>query len=429
MKNTFESIDIFAAKRMDSKDKLKSFRNEFVNNDPNTIYLDGNSLGRLPNRTIPFLENAINKEWGDDLISSWNKSWYDKPYRVGNKLARIIGAKNEEVIIVDYTSLNLYKLVYSALKLQSGRTKIISDSFNFPSDLYVIQGIIKDFGNKHKLELAQSEDGITISDDAINKLIDNDTALVVLSHTAFKSGFTYDIKKITEMAHAKGALVLWDLSHSAGAVEINLNDAKADMAVGCTYKYLNGGPGAPAYLYVREDLIKKLESPIWGWFGDQDPFAFNSEYRPADSIKKFLVGTPPVISLTAIEPGLDIILKAGISKIREKNIMQTDYMIFLINRILVPLGFSIGSPLDSSIRGSHVSIVHPEAYRISKAMIKGIKSDLKVIPDFRKPNNIRLSVSGLYSTFEEINKAILLIKEISDLRFYETIAIPKEIVT
>ncbi|KUO59940.1 aminotransferase V [bacterium BRH_c32] len=429
MKNTFESIDIFAAKRMDGKDKLKSFRNEFINNDPTTIYLDGNSLGRLPNRTIPFLDNVINKEWGDDLIGSWNKSWYDKPYRVGNKLTKIIGAKDGEVIIADSTSINLFKLVYAALRLQSGKSKIISDSFNFPSDLYVIQGIIKDFGNKHKLELAQSEDEITISDDALNKLIDEDTALVVLSHTAFKSGFTYDIKKITEMAHSKGALVLWDLSHSAGAMDINLNDANADLAVGCTYKYLNGGPGAPAYLYVREDLIEKLESPIWGWFGDQDPFAFNSEYRPAESIKKFLVGTPPIISLTAIEPGLDIVLKAGISKIREKNILLTDYMIYLINTILVPLGFSIGSPLDSSIRGSHVSIVHPEAYRISKALIKGIRSDLKVIPDFRKPNNIRLSVSGLYTTFEEINRAIMLIKDISDTRFYETIAIPREIVT
>ncbi|MCK9280173.1 MAG: kynureninase [Melioribacteraceae bacterium] len=429
MKNSFESIDIFAAKRLDSKDNLKSFRNEFVNSDPTTIYLDGNSLGRLPKRTIPLLDNVINKEWGNDLIGSWNKSWYDKPYRVGNKLAKLIGAKNEEVIITDSTSINLYKLVYAALRHQSGRTKIISDVFNFPSDLYVIQGIIKELGGNHKLELAQSEDGITICDDALNNLIDENTALVVLSHTAFKSGFVYDMKKITELAHSKGALVLWDLSHSAGAVEINLNDANADLAVGCTYKYLNGGPGSPAYLYVREDIIDKLESPIWGWFGDQDPFAFNPEYKPAASIKKFLVGTPPVISLSAIEPGLDITLKAGITNIREKNIRLSEYMIFLINNILVPLGFSIGSPLDSSIRGSHVSLVHPEAYRISKAMIRGIKDDLKVIPDYRKPNNIRLSVSGIYSSFEEINKAITLIKDISDTRYYETIAMPKELVT
>ncbi|MFA7288126.1 MAG: kynureninase [Melioribacteraceae bacterium] len=429
MKTTFESIDIFAAKRLDSKDKLKNFRNEFINSDPTIIYLDGNSLGRLPNRTVPFLDNVISKEWGNDLIGSWNRTWYDKPYRIGNKLAKIIGAKNEEVIIADSTSINLYKLVRAALKLQAGKTKIISDVFNFPSDLYVIQGIINELGDKHKLELAQSQDGITIANSELEKLIDNDTALVVLSHTAFKSGFVYDMQKINEMAHSKGALVLWDLSHSAGAVEINLNETNADLAVGCTYKYLNGGPGSPAYLYVREDLINKLEPPIWGWFGDQEPFAFNSEYKPAYGINKFLVGTPPVISLSAIEPGLDITLKAGISNIREKNRLLTEYAIFLINNILVPLGFSIGSPLDSEIRGSHVSLVHPEAYRISKTMTMGIKNDLKVIPDFRKPDNIRLSVSGLYSTLEEINRAITLIKDISVTRYYETITMPKEIVT
>lgn len=408
------------ALELDGADVLNSFRSRFRIEDPETIYLDGNSLGRLPELTAVHLDKVIAEEWGARLIRSWNEGWYDRASRIGDKIAGIIGAEPGEVIVSDSTSVNLFKLACAALFHQPGRNRIVSDGFNFPSDLYILQGIVRMFGSGHHLELMQSRDGIGMEDDVIRNAINAETALVTLSHVAFKSAFLYDMEGVTRMAHEKGALVLWDLSHSAGALPVDLRKADADMAVGCTYKYLNGGPGAPAFLYIRKDLQDKLTSPVWGWFGDDRPFRFERDYVPARGLRKFIVGTPPVLSLSAIEPSVDMILEAGMDRIRKKSIAQTEYLLYLASEWLLPLGFSVGSPADPLKRGSHVSLRHPEGFRICKALIEPKKTSIKVIPDFREPDNIRLGITPLYTSFSEIRRSVERMREIVENKEFES---------
>ncbi|MCA1553125.1 MAG: aminotransferase class V-fold PLP-dependent enzyme, partial [Chloroflexi bacterium] len=252
------------ARRLDEQDELRSFRAEFVIADPDLIYLDGNSLGRLPKVTAERMREVVEHEWGERVINGWNEGWYDAPRRIGDKLARLVGAQAGEVVVSDSTSVNLFKLIVAALRLQSGRARVVSDVFNFPSDLYILQGAIELLGNQHELVLVHSDDGIAPDLDQLYESIDERTAVVELSHVVFKSGYLYDMLAVTERAHQVGALVIWDLCHSVGALPIELDVSDADMAIGCTYKYLNGGPGAPAFLYVREDLHDKLNQPIWG---------------------------------------------------------------------------------------------------------------------------------------------------------------------
>jgi kynureninase len=284
------------------------------------------------------------------------------------------------------------------LGFRPDRHRIVSDVFNFPSDFYALQGCIRLLGNRHTLHLVPSADKITIDPQTLYNEIDRDTALVTLSHVVFKSGYLHDAKAVTERAHRMGALVLWDLSHSVGAVPIELDQWGIDLAVGCTYKYLNGGPGSPAFLYVRRDLEPALLSPMWGWYGEQAPFAFNLEYTRAKGIASFLVGTPPILSLLAMEPAVDLVLEAGIDSIREKSVRLTSYLMDLFDTALAPLGFTLGSPREASRRGSHVSICHPEGYRINQALI----TEMNVIPDFREPDNIRLGLSPLYTSFADV---------------------------
>ncbi len=411
--------DIETARKLDELDPLKSYRERFVINEPDVIYLDGNSLGRLPMQSREKLHHLIEYEWGTRLIRSWNESWYEKPQKAAKLIARVIGADKKEVAVTDSTSVNLYKLAKAALKYRKGRKKIVSDVLNFPTDLYVLQGIVNDSEEGHKLELVPSHDGISVRSSDVEEYIDEDTALVVLSLVSYKSSFFYNIEEITKIAHKKGALILWDLSHAAGSVPVDISKSGSDLAVGCTYKYLNGGPGSPAYLYVNSSLIDKLESPVWGWFGDSDPFAFRTEYSPAEGIEKFSVGTPPVMSLSAIEPALNITLCAGIEKTREKSVKQTEYLLFLVNEYLNELGFESGSPSASERRGSHVTIRHPEGFRICKALINPPDSGMKVIPDFRSPDNIRLGIAPLYNTYQEIWMAVNRIREITANGLFE----------
>jgi kynureninase len=407
----FNSSEDFAVK-MDDSDPLKDFRNRFFISDENVIYLDGNSLGRLPLKTRSLLREVTENQWGNQLIESWNNHWYEKPMELGNKIAPLIGANEGEVVVSDSTSVNLYKLAHAAFKYNSGRTKVVSDVFNFPTDLYVLQGLIKEFGPDYRLTLAQSNDDVSVDLEDLKAKIDENTALVVLSLVAFKSSFLYDAEEITGWAHNKGALVLWDLSHAAGAVPVELNKTNADLAVGCTYKYLNGGPGAPAFLYVNKKLQTKLASPVQGWFGDRRPFQFDLSYQPAKGIRRFLTGTPPVTSLMAIEPGVDILLEAGIKNLRKKSITQSEYLLFLANEVLEKEGFRSGSPADYKRRGSHISLKHPEGYRICQALIHPKNSEMKVIPDFREPDNIRFGITPLYTSFTEIRKTVFRLKEI-----------------
>jgi kynureninase len=401
------------ARSLDAQDELARFRREFVIPDPETIYLDGNSLGRLPLRTTQTLQQAVEVEWGERLIRGWNEGWIRLPSVLSGKLATLLGAQADEICFADSTSVNIFKLAVAALRANPGRRKIVSDVFNFPSDLYILQGVVDLLGRGHTLELVPSRDGITIFKDDLRKAIDEDTALVCLSHVVFKSAFLYDMQSVTRLAQDVGALVLWDLSHSAGAVPIDLNGCAADLAVGCSYKYLNGGPGAPAYLYVRQDMQEKIISPIWGWFADRRPFQFELEFSPAEGAQRYAVGTPPVISMKAIEPALDLLLEAGIDRLRQKSLQQTGYLIELAEAWLLPLGFSIGTPMEPNLRGSHVSLRHPEGYRINRAMIEPAEGGFCVIPDFRTPGNIRLGIAPLYTAFEEIYRAVYRMREIA----------------
>lgn len=398
------------AKLLDEQDELKSFRSKFDLQDKNLIYLDGNSLGVLPKSTKTHIERVVANEWGSGLIRSWNEGWYTRPRSIGEKLAKIIGAQPDEVILTDSTSVNLFKLAFAALKHQTNRNEIVSDNLNFPSDLYILQGLIDIFGNRHKLNLASSTDGLTVSMEELDMLINEKTALLTLSHVVFKSAFMYNMSDVNNLTHRKGSMVLWDLSHAVGAVPVNLNESNADMAIGCTYKYLNGGPGSPAFLYVRKDLQEKLQSPIWGWFGQNKPFDFNLDYQPANGIDRFLAGTPPVLSLSTIDPSLDIIIEARMDRIRTKSIRQTEYLLSLFNEFLLPLGFEVGSPTNPEQRGSHISIKHPEAYRICKALIDPNIGSKVVIPDFREPDNIRLGIAPLYNTYTDIFEALTQIQ-------------------
>jgi kynureninase len=404
------------ALELDSQDKLASYRAAFAIPDPDLIYFDGNSLGRLPKAAIERTRQIVEEEWGRDLIRGWNKGWWEAAARVGDKIGKLVGAADGQVIVSDTTSINLYKLAMAALTLSPEKKRIITDTMNFPSDLYILQGCVETLVRRpasnndgsamvsrpspnHTIVRIGSKDGDLTPDlAALESAINEDTAFVTLSHVLFKSGYLYDMKKITEMAHRKGALVLWDLSHSVGALPVELDKCNVDFAIGCTYKYLNGGPGAPAFLYVNKTLQEKTSSPIWGWWGQNQPFAFGLDYSPAPGAARFLAGTQPMISLLTMEAALEPHLQAGMDSIRAKSIILTDYASFLTENLLVPFGFSLGSPRDSAQRGSHVSIRHTDGYRINRALIE----EMNVIPDFREPDNLRLGFAPLYLSFIDV---------------------------
>ncbi len=297
------------ARQLDSQDPLASFREQFVITDPDLIYLDGNSLGRMPKSAAERAKQIVNEEWGNDLIRGWNKGWWDAPHRVGDKIGKLIGAEAGQVIVTDTVSSNLFKLATAALTHQPDKKRIVTDTFNFPSDLYILQGIqnllspspsgrgARGEGDHEILRITATDNDITPNLAQLESSINENTALVTLSHVVFKSGYIYNMQAVTDLAHKRGALVLWDLSHSVGSVPIELDACNADLAIGCTYKYLNGGPGAPAFLYVNKNLQEKLTSPIWGWWGQKNPFDFGLDYEPAAGAKD-LAGTQPMISLS-----------------------------------------------------------------------------------------------------------------------------------
>ena len=415
MKKDYQPTSAYAL-QLDAQDKLASFREAFLIDDPNLVYLDGNSLGRLPKAAIERAKKIVEEEWGRDLIRGWNKGWWEAPSRVGDKIGKIIGAAEGQTLVGDTVSLDLFKLATAALMLQPNKTRIITDTFNFPSDLYVLQGIKQNLDNRHEIVLIGARDkDITPDIAALEDAINGNTALVTLSHVVFKSGYLYDMQRITELAHAKGSLVLWDLSHSVGSVPVHLDDCNADFAIGCTYKYLNGGPGAPAFFYVNKSIQEKLSSPVWGWWGQKNPFDFDLEYTPAPGAQRFLVGTQPMISLLTMEAALEPTLQAGMGSLREKSILMTDYASFLTQSLLAPFGFSLGSPLDSAQRGSQISIRHADGYRINRALIE----EMNVIPDFREPDNIRLGLAPLYTSFTDVWEGFDRIKRVMDEKRYE----------
>jgi kynureninase len=408
-------LSLAYAELLDAEDELASWREQFVFSDPNLIYLDGNSLGRLPRVTAERIARAVEHEWGERLIRGWGEGWYGLPRRTGEKMAELVGAAPGQVLVSEPTTTSLFKLAVAALRMRPGRKRILSDVLNFPTDLYMLQGCIDLLHQGHELNLVHDQDGIHADQQAILNAIDEDTALVSLSTPTFKSGYLYDVPAITRRAHEMGALVLWDFSHAVGVMPLHLDEWNVDFAVGCTYKYLNAGPGAPAFLYVRKDLQEAARSPIWGWWGHAQPFAFDLDYRPAGGINQFLVSSTPVFSTLSIEPSIDMVLQAGVDRIRHKSIGLTSYLVDLAETMLLPLGFTLGSPRDPQRRGSHVSLRHAEGYRITRALIE----EMHVIPDFREPDNIRLGLAPLYTTYADIWHGIDRLRQVVVQRRYE----------
>lgn len=374
------------AERLDRDDELAPFRQRFVLADGDRIYADGNSLGRLPLATAERLRERVD-EWGSRLVGGWH-DWIDLPLRVGDLLAvGVLGARPGEVLVADSTTVNLYKLAAAARELRPGA--LVTDAANFPTDRYVLEGL-------GELVLFESDpiEGPT-ADDVARACAGREVAAVCLSHVAYRSGALADLGSITDAVHDAGALALWDLSHSAGVARVRLDESGADLAVGCTYKYLNAGPGAPAFLYVRRALQSSLRSPIWGWFGQRDQFAMGPSYDPVPGIGRFLAGTPPVLGLVAVEAGAALVAEAGIDALRAKSVALSELVIALHDERLAPLGFELGSPREPERRGGHVSVRHPDAWRVCRALIELAN----VLPDFRPPDSIRLGLPPLYTRF------------------------------
>jgi kynureninase len=414
------------AEQLDHADPLASFRARFVIPDPDLIYLDGNSLGRLSESSLVRIQPLVEEQWGRGLIRGWNTNWWHAPVRVGEKIARLVGAAPAQVIACDTVSINLFKLAAAALALRPGRTRIVTDTLNFPSDLYILQGLARLLDKGHSILRIGSQDGeITPDLDALSAALDDRTALLTLSHVTFKSGYLYDMAAITAQAHRCGALVIWDLSHSAGALPVALDACNADFAIGCTYKYLNGGPGSPAFLYVRKELQRQVVSPICGWWGQNAPFAFDLDYAPAPGVVRFLTGSQPILSLLAMEAALDPLLEAGMEALRTKSVLLSEYMLSLFDALLAPLGFRLGSPRQAGQRGSHLSLRHPQGYRINRALIE----EMNLLPDFREPDNLRLGLAPLYTSFHDVWEGVDRIRRVVQEQRYLKFPSDRQMVT
>jgi kynureninase len=392
----------------DRADPLAPFRARFALPE-NIVYLDGNSLGALPKAAAARIQDAVETQWGRDLIRSWNvHRWIDLPQRAGAKIARLVGAKASEVVVADSTSVNLFKMLAAALKMRPGRRVILSEPGNFPTDLYVAQGLVEMLGGEHELRLVPGE--------KIAGAINDDVAAVSLTHVNYKSGRIHDMAAVTAKAHAAGALMLWDLCHSAGALPVDLNAANADFAVGCGYKYLNGGPGAPAFLFVAERHQDSIRPPLSGWMGHAHPFTFDVEYEPAAGIARNLCGTPPVLSMQALDAALDVMLEADMAAMRAKSLALGDLFLALVEQQCGKHGFVNGSAARHE-RGSQVGLLHPEGYAIMQALIaRG------VIGDFRAPDMLRFGFAPLYNRYTDAWDAVAALKSVMDTRAWDTTA-------
>jgi kynureninase len=384
---------------LDAGDPLAAWRERFALSD-GVIYLDGNSLGALPKAAAAVLDDVIRRQWGQDLITSWNRhGWVDLPQRLGTKIARLIGAKAHEVVVCDSISVNLFKLIAAALQLRPGRRVILTERGNFPTDLYVAQGLRELLQERVELR--------AVAPAELEAALDKDTAVLMLTEVDYRSGRLHDMGRLTQAAHDRGALALWDLAHSAGAIPVALNAAGADLAVGCGYKYLNGGPGAPAFVFVAERWHDQIRQPITGWFGHAQPFAFEADYRPAAGITRFLAGTPPILSLKALEVGVDLLLEVDPQALRAKARALTGRFIDLVEERCAGFGFELASPRAAEERGSQVAFRHPEGYPIMQALIAD-----GVIGDFRAPDLLRFGFAPLYVRFVDVFDAVARLQKI-----------------
>jgi kynureninase len=410
-----DNLDRNSCTVLDAEDPLATFRDRFLD-DGSTIYLDGNSMGRLPKAALPRLQEMAEHEWGRILVRGWTESgWMESPLRVGDRIGELIGASPGEVLVADTTSVGLFRLMTSVMRARPQRRVIVTERSNFPTDLYIAQGVAELLG----CGIRAVERG------ALRDSLDGDTALLLLTEVDFRSGERHDMGALTDAAHAAGALTLWDLSHSAGAVEIRLNHHRVDLAVGCGYKYLNGGPGSPAYLYVATVLQEELRNPIQGWLGHDNPFLFDSDYRRAPGMRGWMSGSPPVLAIGALDIGIDIQLEAGAHAVGEKAALLTEVFIRLAHERLGPLGFEVATPAASERRGAQVSLRHSDGLAIVRAVL-----DRGVIGDFRPPDMCRFGLAPLYTRFVDLWDAVERIAEVVERgahrqeKYREEVAIP-----
>ncbi len=395
-------MTIVPASKLDAADPLARFRSRFVAaDDPAVVaYLDGNSLGRPLAVTAGRLASFVDGAWGRGLIRSWDAAWMAEPVTVGDRLGEVaLGAAPGQVIVADSTTVLLYKLIRAGLSVRGDRDEVIIDRGNFPTDRFVVDGIAAEFGLTVRYLSAPHASGVRPQD--VTAVLSERTALVVLSHIAYRSGFIADMAAITRAAHDAGALMLWDLCHSVGALPVELDACDVDLAAGCTYKYLNGGPGSPAFGYVSARLQEQLRQPIWGWMGASDPFAMGPQYEPAQGIRKFISGTPPVLAMQPLKDMLELIAEAGLDEVRRKSVALTEQAIALADELLVPLGATVASPRDPAERGSHVTVDHPLFAEVTAALW-----EQGVIPDFRPPDGIRIGLSPLSTSFAELERGV-----------------------
>jgi kynureninase len=394
-----------AAAALDADDALAGFRARFTVADDGLLYLDGNSLGRLPVETPAAVARVVEQEWGRGLIASWS-SWIEVATRIGDALASgVLGARPGEVLVADSTSVNLYKVLVAAADARPGRDVLVCSIDEFPTDRFIVDGVARARGMSVRQVRAHIDEGLDPAE--LAAALDERVAAVVLSAVAYRSGALADVAAVTRQVHDAGALVVWDLSHAAGAVPVDLAAAGADLAVGCTYKYLNGGPGAPAFLYVRRDLQDQLRQPIWGWFGQRDQFAMGPQYDPVPGIERFGVGTPPVIGMAAVEVGVRLVAEAGIDRLAAKGRALTELTVALADAWLTPYGVVLASPRDPERRGSHVTLAHPQAWQLTQALI-----DRGVVPDYRTPDRVRLGPAPLYTRFVDVWDAMARFRDL-----------------
>jgi kynureninase len=391
------------ARDLDAADPLRAFRERFVaiGDDAGIVaYLDGNSLGRPPRTTPELLERFVRETWGGRLIRGWDEGWMELGQTIGDRLGRVVlGAGPGQVVVADSTTVMLYKLARAAVAARGGRREIVLDTDNFPTDRYVLEGIAAE--RDLELRWVETDPSGGITPDQVAAAVGPDTALVVFSHVAYRSAHLADAGAITRIAHAAGALALWDVSHSAGSVEVMLDDWGADLAVGCTYKYLNGGPGSPAFGYVRAEHQDTLQQPIWGWLGRRDPFTMGPGYDPAAGLQSVVSGTPPILGMLPLAASLDLIEEAGMPAIRAKSVALTEFALEAVEALLAPHGARVVSPRESASRGGHVTVRHP-AFRdlMGPLWARG------VIADFREPESIRIGLSPLSTSFAEAHRGL-----------------------
>ena len=393
---------------LDENDALAHFREQFYI-PQDTIYLDGNSLGVMPIAAVDRMNDVMQREWAQDLIRSWNDNqWFEAPMRIGDKIAQLIGAGQGEVIATDTVSINLFKLLVAALNLQkdTGRKVILSEAGNFPTDVYMMQGLKSMLGDRVEL--------VTVERSKIQESINEDVAVVLLTDVHYKTGHLLDKQLITDLAHQKGALVIWDLCHSAGALPVDLNGINADMAVGCGYKYLNGGPGAPAFLFVAKRLQNNLVQPLSGWWGHARPFAFVDNYESGPGITSMLCSTQSILGLSCLEVAIDQFLSSDMQLIREKSVRMSDLFLRLLDEKCAAFNFEIISPTDSAERGSQIAFQHEHGYPIVQALI-----DKKIIGDFRAPEVLRFGLTPLYLSYVDVWDAVSVLEQIMQTRSWD----------